>query len=336
MKQARVIEERKTNYLILDRETKEEFLATVRGSFFAEGTFPKVGDYVEYEPVSEDGNAVIESILPRSTAIVRKAVETGGEQVIVANADLMFIVMGLDGDYNLSRLERYLLLARESEVEPVVVLNKMDEVDEVDTYINEVSGVVGDVPVHAVCALSGQNMESLLLHFNGEKTAVLLGSSGAGKSTITNWLLQEDKQAVGGVREDDSHGRHTTTNRQLFSLPTGGYVIDTPGMRELGVIKATEEDEAKVFGVLDVLATECRFSNCDHDKSDGCALKATVLSGEIEERQLKNYLKLQKEREFEEMKQEDDFSWQYRKQQRELHKGYKQIMKGKQSRKYDR
>jgi ribosome biogenesis GTPase len=203
--------------------------------------------------------------------------------------------MGLDGDFNVSRLERYLLLARESEVLPVVVLNKCDTVEDVGLYKSGVKQAVGDVPVHAVSALTGEGMETLLTYFKSKTTVVLLGSSGAGKSTITNWLLADNRQVVRGVRNDDSHGRHTTTARQLFLLPDGGHLIDTPGMRELGVY-STEEQEAEVFVLLDTLASQCRFSNCDHEKSTGCAILAAIESGKIESRQLQNYLKLQRER----------------------------------------
>lgn len=325
MKTARVIEEHKTNYVI--RAGAEEYLATVRGTFFEEGGFPKVGDYVQYEDVG-DSKAVIESIEPRSSVIVRKAAHTGEEQVIVANVDLIFIVMGLDGDFNVSRLERYILLARQSGVAPVIVLNKCDSVEDVEGYVVAVTEAVGDVPVHAVSAKTGEGMESLLEYFTEDVTAVLLGSSGAGKSTITNWLLSERAQETQSVREDDSHGRHTTTHRELFSLPGGGYLIDTPGMRELGVFNS-EEDEEEVFALLDELAAQCRFPNCDHEKSAGCAILEAVASGKISERQLANYQKLQRERLFEESKHDEGASQDYRQKQKLLHKQYKEVKKGK-------
>lgn len=325
MKRARVIEEHKTNYVI--RDGAEEFLATVRGTFFEEGGFPKVGDYVQYEDVG-DSKAVIESIEPRSSVIVRKAAHTGEAQVIVANVDRIFIVMGLDGDFNVSRLERYLLLARQSEVDPIVVLNKRDSVEDVDQYTAAVVEAVDGVPVHAVSAKTGAGMESLLEYFDTDTTAVLLGSSGAGKSTITNWLLSAHAQETQSVREDDSHGRHTTTHRELFSLPGGGYLIDTPGMRELGVF-SSEEDEEAVFLELDELSTQCRFPNCDHEKSAGCAILEAVASGNVSERQYHNYLKLQRERFFEESKQSEEGTHDYRQKQKKLHKHYKEVKKGK-------
>jgi ribosome biogenesis GTPase / thiamine phosphate phosphatase len=325
MKEARVIQEHKTNFVI-DAQGRE-YIATVRGSFFNEGTFPKVGDYVLYSEVADD-KAVIEEVLPRTSTITRKAAETGEEQVIVANVDVVFIVMGLDGDFNLSRLERYLLLAKQGNVQPVVILNKSDIVEDIESYIDQVTQIVDGVPVYAVSAATGLNMESLLKHLEGDVTAVLLGSSGAGKSTITNWLVRGATQQVQPVRGDDSKGRHTTTFRQLFVLPKGGYLIDTPGMRELGVL-STQEDESAVFEQIETLAQQCRFANCDHDKSAGCAIVEAIEKGEISERQLNSYQKLQRERLFEESKQTKESSRDHKLKQKDMHKGYRAALKGK-------
>ena len=326
MKTARVTEEHKTNYIILD--DSKEFIATVRGTFFTEETFPKVGDFVVYEEVSE-GKAVINEILPRKSTVVRRAVETGDMQVIVANVDIIFIVMGLDNDFNLSRLERYLLLAEQSGVGSVIILNKSDSVDDYTEYVDSAKEVAGDSPVYAVSALSGKGMGSLLAHFTPETTAVLLGSSGAGKSTITNWLLHKDIQPVDSVREDDSKGKHTTTSRQLFLLPTGGYLIDTPGMRELSVIESTVEDEDGVFALFDTLSEQCQFTNCDHEKSKGCAVIEAIKIGEVSERQLQNYYKLKRERLFEESKRDENLSRQLKQGQKKLYKTYSKAQQKK-------
>ncbi len=323
MKRARVIEEHKTNYSISDNG--HEYTATVRGSFFEVDVFPKVGDIVTYSEVAE-GKAVIEEILPRTSTVSRKAVGVEGEQVIVANVNVMFIVLGLDGDFNLSRLERYLLLAQQSNVKPVIILNKCDGIDDPVSFIKQSQEVAGDVPVHAVSATTGENMGVLLEHLDADTTAVLLGSSGAGKSTITNWLLREEKQQVQDVRVDDSHGRHTTTSRQLFTLPNGGYLIDTPGMRELGV-QSTEEHEDAVFAELEELSQQCQFPNCDQEKSKGCALVEAAETGKVSERQLKNYQKLQRERFFEESKYDEESSREYKQKQKNLHKGYRETQK---------
>lgn len=326
MKKARIIEEHKTNYIILDN--KSEFIATVRGSFFTGNSFPKVGDFVEYTEL-DNGKAVIEEVLPRSSMLMRKSTGTDVVQVLVANVDIILIVMGLDNDFNLNRLERYLLLAKQSEVRPVIILNKSDAVTSVEEYINSVKSIARDVDIHAVSASNNINMEVLLSYFKPETTAVLLGSSGVGKSTITNWLLNEDKQEIKEVRLDDSRGRHTTTSRQLFSLPSGGYLIDTPGMRELSVVDTNAEDEQAVFTQFDELSKQCQFSNCDHEKSKGCAILSAIESGEVSDRQLRSYQKIKKERLFEESKHDSELSYKQKQDKKKLFKNYKGIAQKK-------
>lgn len=293
MHKGRVIEAHRTNYTVaLETET---VLATVRGNFHVDGDFPKVGDYVEVEMVGV-GQAVIETVLPRVNVIKRRIADGEEEQIIVTNVEVMFIVMGLDGDFNLSRLERYLLLAKQSDVKPVIVLNKADVVDDVKEYVEAVGAIAGDCPLYTVVAKTGDGLEAVARHITPNTTAVLLGSSGAGKSTITNWLLQENKQQTKDIRQDDSKGRHTTTSRQLFTLPSGGFLIDTPGMRELGMHEVKAEEEKSVFERVDAFARECQFNDCDHEKSAGCAVLAAVESGDLTAREVMNYRKLLQER----------------------------------------
>ena len=270
-------------------------LATVRGEFHETGEYPKVGDWVNVSLIDEE-QAVIEELLPRSSVIERLDQETLQPQVLVANVDIVFIVMGLDGDYNVSRLERYFLLARQSNITPVVILNKSDLAPELARQVAGVEQVVGETPVHITNASTGDGLEVMRSYFEADTTAVLLGSSGAGKSTITNWLLGEAAQAVNEVRADDSRGRHTTTTRQLFTLAGGGYLIDTPGMRELSVVESESTQEEMLIEEIESLAQQCQFSNCDHEKSAGCAVLAAVDSGELDPRTLDNYYKLVRER----------------------------------------
>lgn len=291
----RVTEAHRSHYTVLVDGLEK--LATVRGSFHTEGEFPKVGDYVSLELLADE-KAVIEAIEPRRSIIKRRGAEDDEVQVIAANVDLIIIVMGLDGDFNISRLERYLLLAQQSEIEVIIVLNKTDIATDLAAQVTAVTTVAGNVPVYAVAARTGDGLAAVAQHITTMTTAVLLGSSGAGKSTITNWLLQEDRQAVRETRVDDARGRHTTTSRQLFSLPSGGFLIDTPGMRELGVLDADTEDELAVFEHIEKLARECRFRDCDHEKSAGCAVLAAVALGNLSQREFHNYQKLIRERVF--------------------------------------
>jgi ribosome biogenesis GTPase len=326
MYKGRIIEEHKTKYMVsLD---KEIVTATVRGSFFETDIFPKVGDYVMCEQAS-DGKVVIEEILPRTSSVSRKAVETEAVQIIVANVDIIFIVIGLDNDFNMSRLERYLLLATQSNITPVVILNKSDVVTNIEEYIGKVTTVSSGVAVHAVSAITGEGMDAFLGHMNNETTAVLLGSSGAGKSTITNWLLGDDVQGVGEVRGDDSRGRHTTTARQLFTLPQGGYLIDTPGMRELGAVDTSVEDEQEIFNAIDQFSNQCKFSDCDHEKSEGCAVLVAIENGDISQRQFSNYHKIKRERLFQAAKHNEESSREHKQKQKKLHQKYAKINKRK-------
>ncbi|MCD5381315.1 MAG: ribosome small subunit-dependent GTPase A [Candidatus Pacebacteria bacterium] len=299
MIKGRIIEVHRTNYTVFTEQG--EFVATVRGVFHEEGDFPKVGDYVSLE-LLDDEKAVIETVEERSSVIKRKSADGEGEQIIAANVDIVFIVMGLDGDFNVNRLERYLLLVQQSGVKPVVVLNKSDLLKPKSEQIAEVEAAAGEVKVLVVSATNGDGMNEFTELITNETTAVLLGSSGAGKSTITNWLLEEDRQAVKEIREDDSRGRHTTTSRHLFFLPQGGFLIDTPGMRELGVLENDADDEQIVFDKIEEFSNRCKFSNCDHEKSVGCAVLAAIESGGISDRELNNYHKLIREREFHEAK----------------------------------
>lgn len=329
MNTGRITEAHRTNFTVT--VDGKEYIATVRGVFHADKDFPKVGDYVSCE-LLDDEKAVIEKVNDRQSVIKRKSAETDEEQIIAANVDLIFIVMGLDGDFNMSRLERYLLLAEQSSIPAVVILNKSDVVEDVASYQSQVTEIVGETPVLTISALQGEGMEELASYIMPETTAVLLGSSGAGKSTITNWLLQEEKQAVKEIREDDSHGRHTTTSRQLFSLPHGGYLIDTPGMRELGVFESDKEDELAVFERIEQYAAQCQFRNCDHHKSAGCAVKAAIEAGELSERELHNYHKLLRERDFLENKGTDNGARHQKQNEKRLQQKYEAIKRQKLSR----
>ncbi len=297
----RVIEVQRVHVTVAS-EQGDVLLATVRGEFHQTGEYPKVGDFVVFSRVaeSEEAQAVIEKVLPRTSVIERFDEVNNLNQVLVANVDLFVVVMGLDNDFNMSRLERYVALAAQSNISAVVVLNKTDMADEAETKRQQVIAAVGDVPVLLTQADTGAGLEALREMITSDTTAVLLGSSGAGKSTITNWLLGTTQQETQTVRQDDSRGRHTTTTRQLFTIPGGGFLIDTPGMRELALVE--QNDDAALVEQVETLASQCQFRNCDHEKSAGCAVLAAVESGELTERTLANYYKLARERSWQQEK----------------------------------
>jgi len=295
MIKGRVIEAHRTNFIVSTEAG--HITATVRGNFHEEGDFPKVGDYVSLNLLDAE-KGVIEEIDERKSVIKRKAADSEEEQIIVTNVDTVFIVMGLDRDFNLSRLERYLLMVQQSGIQPVIVLNKADLITEDGIQVQHVKEVSGDAPVLLVSAKNGDGMSDFYNFITTGTTAVLLGSSGAGKSTITNWLLGGDVQAVNATKADDNRGRHTTTTRYLFTLANGAFLIDTPGMRELGIVENDADDEQLVFEKIERFAALCKFRNCDHEKSQGCAVLEALESGDLTERELDNYHKLIREREF--------------------------------------
>lgn len=260
----------------------------------ATGRFPVVGDWVAVTPQA-GGAARIEAILPRTGTFSRKVPgEVTREQVVVANVDTVFLVSGLDGDYNPRRIERYLTLAWESGATPVVVLNKADQATDRESILLEVAGVAFGVPVVFTEATAPDGLAPLLPYLKPGETHALLGSSGVGKSTLTNRLLGEEALKTQAVREDDSRGRHTTTHRELFILPGGGLLIDTPGMRELQLWSDGEGLE-HAFEDIAQLAEDCRFRDCQHQDEPGCAVCAAVEAGDLGADRLESYHKLQRE-----------------------------------------
>ena len=255
---------------------------------------PAVGDWVAVRQRSEDG-AVIVGVLPRRTAFTRRAAgEPTGEQVVAANVDVVFVVMGLDRDYNPRRLERYLLMARESGAAPVILLTKPDLSPDLSAHIRDVTTLAGDIVVHVVNPKRGEGVEQLHAHLAAGRTAALLGSSGVGKSTIINRLVGVDVQRTREVRASDSRGRHTTTHRELVMLPGGGLIIDTPGMRELQLWDAADAVR-ETFDDIHALAAGCHFTNCRHRDEPRCAVKAAVAEGTLPAERLDSYVKLQDE-----------------------------------------
>jgi ribosome biogenesis GTPase len=254
-----------------------------------------VGDWVAARPGQREATATIEAILPRRTKFSRKvAGELTEEQVVAANIDTVFLVMGLDGDFNPRRVERYLLMAYESGASPVVLLTKADLVDDVAGAVAEIEGVAIGTPVHALSAREGTGLEVLDQYLRAGKTGTLLGSSGSGKSTLINALLGESRLKTQEVRSSDSRGRHTTRHRHLIALPGRGLLIDTPGMRELQVWSAAEGVK-ETFDDIAELAAHCHFTDCRHQGEPRCAVTRAVEEGSLAAERLASYHKLQDE-----------------------------------------
>jgi ribosome biogenesis GTPase / thiamine phosphate phosphatase len=247
---------------------------------------PVVGDWVE---VSSDG--IVVTLRPRRTRLARKAAGLRDvEQVIVANVDVAFVATAIDGDVNERRLERYLALVHEGGVVPIVLLTKADVPADLEAETARVRSVAADVEILVVSARTGQGLDELARRIAPGSVAVLLGSSGVGKSTLVNSLLGEAQQRIGALR-DDGKGRHTTTRRELFVLPNGGLLFDTPGMRELGLIDAGGGVE-EAFADVAELAARCHFRDCSHGSEPGCAVREALERGEIDPVRLESWRKL--------------------------------------------
>ena len=255
---------------------------------------PAVGDWVAVAPRSDEQAGTIHAVLPRRTKFSRKtAWQAAEEQVLAANIDVVFIVSSLNEDLNLRRLERYLILARESGAQPVVLLTKSDLAADVADAPAAVDSIAADVPVVVLSSVSGEGLAAVRSWLRPGVTAALLGSSGVGKSTLVNTLAGEELLTTQEIR-DDGQGRHTTTRRELVRLPGGALVIDTPGMRELQLWVADEGLE-ETFEDVTSLFDQCRFSDCSHDSEPGCAVKAALEDGTLTPERWESYLKLQAE-----------------------------------------
>jgi len=323
---ARIVLEHKHMYRVLD--DRGEMLATPSGKFRQTGDYPAVGDWVLVDARHEEGKATIHALLPRKSKFSRK--EAGAvtkEQIVAVNVDYVYLVMALNQDYNLRRLERYLLAAYDSGASPVIILSKGDLCDNLEEKYSEVEAIAPGVTLHVTSAVDRRGIDAISRQLAPGITAAFLGSSGAGKSTLVNMLYGKDVQLAGGIREDDGKGKHTTTHRELVQLPGGGMIIDTPGMRELQLWDQQHTGVSAAFTDIEQLGETCRFRDCTHNNEPGCRVQEAVQTGELEEQRLRSYFKLQRELQYLDSKTSTKAQLEQRKQFKQLSKQVKQVKK---------
>lgn len=298
-KLARVISQYKGMYKIAIEE--KECFAEISGKFRYEvsqlSEYPAVGDFVMISTEKDsDGNALIHKVLTRKSSFERTAVGMKNQtQVIATNIDIVFICMSLNNNYNLSRLERYISIAWDSGATPVIILTKADLCDDIGEILAEINTVAIGIDIIITSAFDNETIDKVRGYLNKGITTTFIGSSGVGKSTLINKLFGNDDIATSSIGKSDK-GRHTTTGREMLVLPDGGIVIDTPGMREIGVESA---DLNKSFSDIEELALQCKFSDCTHTNEPGCAVLKALETGELDERRLSNYIKIKKEAKYE-------------------------------------
>lgn len=302
---ARVISQQKNNYCVccehgtINAKLAGKFLFTAS----VKKHYPTVGDWVGIKLSENDTQAIIHTVLPRKTAFVRKMPISGGrkikngiivggtteEQVIAANVDIVFIVSGLDENFNIQRIERYITLAYNSGAMPVVILNKMDCCQSVEEYISKVQDIAIGLEIHPISVLREIGMDIFHKYLISGKTAVFLGSSGVGKSSIINFLIGEEKQKTNSISGFNKKGRHTTTSSQLIFHNSGSMIIDTPGLKELQLWGEQDALDQNFNDIIEIIAC-CRYKDCKHDMEPGCAIKHALETGEISHERVESYM----------------------------------------------
>jgi len=277
---------------------KSEITIATESSVFNISLLPTMPEIVVGDWLLLDPEQYFIRLLDRKTCFSRKAAGSKlKKQLISANVDTAFIVSSMNDDFNLNRIERFLSLVNESGAEPVVVLSKSDLSESPQSFVEQIQSLDPYLMVEAVNCLEESSIQKLSAWIKEGATVAVLGSSGVGKSTLINTLLGEQRQSTSGIREDDDKGRHTTTRRSLISLESGGMILDTPGMREIQIADC-KEGIATTFADIEAYAERCKFSDCQHQTEPGCAVQQAIVSGDLDQRRLNNYLKLLREEAF--------------------------------------
>jgi ribosome biogenesis GTPase len=279
----RVVREHRSHFQVVTRsgEVSAETAGRLRNTATLRSDLAGIGDFVALRTPAGDGPSTIERTLPRITALIRTASGEKRPQLLAANVDVVFIVTAPDGDLNLPRMERFLELVAASGAAPVIVLNKADLVANAEGVVSQLNDVAPSVPVHMISARHGQGTAILEQYFGGASTICLIGSSGVGKSTLTNALLSHAVQATQDVRAHDSRGRHTTTDRRLFLRPQGGSIIDSPGIRGVVAWNPADIEKSDNFDDVEAVARSCKFRDCRHENEPKCAVRSALQSGTL-------------------------------------------------------
>jgi ribosome biogenesis GTPase len=321
MEPARVVEGQRDAYRVASEsgELAAEITGHLRHVATDASALPAVGDWVAIDVIKGEEKARIHTILPRRTKLSRKeAGKRTAEQILVTNVDTVFLMMSLNADLNPRRIERYLGTLWESGACPVIVLSKSDLCTDPTGAVSEIGAAAPGVDIHVISAAAGTGVDSLEPYMGPGNTVVLLGSSGVGKSTLINCLFNAEVQRTVEVRSHDDRGRHATTYRRLFSLPAGGVLIDTPGMREFQLWDAAGLDDA--FEEIGQLAELCRFRDCGHESEPGCAVKQAIADGTMDEQRLFSFRKLKRELDYNDRKKDVAAQLEVKRRWKQIHK----------------